>query len=131
MNLLNILQDMQQQLNRSDHLGRIGRLFFATVLIKVDDRAFYLVFEKGQLTDILADPSRKIPWQFALKLNKTALEKFWTPRPEAGFHDIFGLVKMGHCQIEGDILILIKNLRYFKEFMALARKSVKNMDPIS
>ena len=131
MNLLNILQDMQQQLNRSDHLGRIGRLFCATVLIKVDDSAFYLIFEKGQLTDILADPGRKIPWQFALKLDKHALEKFWTPRPEAGFHDIFGLVKMGHCQIEGDILILIKNLRYFKKFMALARKTIEKMDPIS
>jgi len=31
-------------------------------------------------------------------------------------------VKYGHGRIDGDILVLVKNLRFFKEFMALGRK---------
>ena len=50
-----------------------------------------------------------------------ALAKFWQVRPEPGFHDIFGLVKIGRGRIDGDILSLVKNLRFFKEVMGLAR----------
>ena len=66
-------------------------------------------------------PSRKTPWRFALRTDAAALAEFWQPRPEPGFHDIFGLVKIGRGRIDGDILALVKNLRFFKEFMALAR----------
>ena len=41
--------------------------------------------------------------------------------PAPGFHDLFGLVKIGRGRIDGDILLLVKNLRFFKEFMALGR----------
>ena len=49
------------------------------------------------------------------------LAQFWQPLPAPGFHDIFGLLKVGRGNIDGDILCLVKNLRFFKEFMALPR----------
>ena len=55
------------------------------------------------------------------KADADALAKFWEARPEPGFHDIFGLVKIGRGRIDGDILHLVKNLRFFKEVMALPR----------
>ena len=66
-------------------------------------------------------PSRKTPYRFGLLTDAAALDEFWQPIPQAGFHDIFGLVKLGRAQVTGDILVLVKNLRFFKEFMALAR----------
>ncbi len=118
------LEAMRQQLNRTPHLLRLGRLFSETVLLKVDDNEFYLTFDKGALTDIQPGPSRKTPWRFALYTDADALEQFWQARPAPGFHDLFGLVKIGRGRIEGDILTLVKNLRYFKEFMALPRNEV-------
>ena len=67
-------------------------------------------------------PSRQTPWRFALRTDGEALAKFWEPMPEPTFHDIFGFVKTGRGRIEGDILLLVKNLRFFKEFMALGRQ---------
>jgi len=49
------------------------------------------------------------------------LARFWQARPEPGFHDIFGLVKIGRGRIDGDILNLVKNLRFFKDVMSLPR----------
>ncbi len=115
------LQTMQTRLNASAHLQHLGRLFSETVLIEVDGDEFYLTFEKGTLVALLPGPSRKTPWRFALRTDAEALRHFWQPRPAPGFHDIFGLVKIGRGRIEGDILMLVKNLRYFKEFMALGR----------
>lgn len=104
------------------HLARLGALFSETVLIEVEGEEFYLSFHRGGLEAITCGPSRKIPWRFAIRVDREALTKFWEPIPEAGFHDIFGFVKTGRGRIEGDILTLVKNLRFFKEFMALGRE---------
>ncbi len=115
------LQTMQARLNASDHLKHLGRLFSETVLIEVDGDEFYLTFEKGAMVSLDAGPSRKTPSRFALRTDADALQKFWQSRPAPGFHDIFGLVKIGRGRIDGDMLLLVKNMRFFKEFMALGR----------
>ncbi|MFB9947962.1 hypothetical protein ACFFP0_03830 [Rhizobium puerariae] len=119
--MLATLQRMKSRLNETPHLLRLGRLFSETVLIEISGEEFYLTFRDGRLEAIVEGPSRKTPWRFALRTDAEALAKFWEPRPSPGFHDIFGLVKIGRGRIDGDILVLVKNLRFFKEFMALAR----------
>ena len=119
--MLTQLENMKAALNGSGHLLRLGRLFSETVQLRIDGAEYYLTFDKGALVDIAEGPSRKTPYRFALVTDADALERFWQPRPEPGFHDIFGLVKIGRARIDGDILCLVKNLRFFKEFMALAR----------
>ena len=119
--VIDTFKHIQERLEASAHLLRLGRLFSETVLIEVDGSEYYLTFEKGHLTEVVEGPSRKTPWRFALRTDREALEKFWTTRPEPGFHDIFGLVKIGRGRIDGDILTLVKNLRFFKEVLTLAR----------
>ncbi len=116
------LHAMAAALNTTPHLTRLGRLFSETVLLNVDEAEYYLIFRNGTLTDIQPGPSRKTPWRFALRTDAEALDAFWQVAPQPGFHDIFGLLKIGRGRIDGDILMLVKNLRYFKEFMALGRE---------
>lgn len=116
------LDEMVLALDRTPHLVRLGRLFSETVLIEVDGHEFYLTFEKGRVTEIKEGPSKKLPWRFALRAEGQALAQFWQPLPRPGYQDIFGLVKYGYGRIDGDILSLVKNLRYFKEFLALGRQ---------
>ncbi len=119
--MIETFKQIQSALEGTPHLLRLGRLFSETVLIEVDGNEFYLSFEKGRMVSINEGPSRKTPWRFALRTDADALEKFWQARPEPGFHDIFGLVKIGRGRIDGDILSLVKNLRFFKEVLTLAR----------
>ena len=114
---------IQTRLDATPHLQRLGRLFSETVLIEIDGNEVYLTFEKGRIVSVVEGPSRKTPWRFALRTDAEALEKFWQARPQAGFHDIFGLVKIGRGRIDGDILTLVKNLRFFKEVLGLARET--------
>ena len=120
--MLTTLRRMQARLNETPHLLRLGGLFSETVLVEVDAAEFYLTFREGRLTQIAQGPSRKTPWRFALRTDADALAQFWRPLPAPGFHDIFGLVKIGRGRVDGDILCLVKNLRFFKEFMALGRE---------
>ena len=118
------LEAMGQELASRPDLLRLGRLFSETVLLEVDEAEFYLQFDRGTLTAVTPGPSRKTPWRFALRTDAAALDAFWEPLPRPGFHDIFGLVKIGRARIDGDILMLVKNLRFFKEFLALGRSEV-------
>jgi hypothetical protein len=115
-------REIEARLGDQPHLLRLGRLFSETVLIEIDGEEIYLTFDKGRIVSVLAGPSRKTPWRFALRTDADALEQFWQARPAPGFHDIFGLAKIGRGRIDGDILCLVKNLRFFKEVMALARR---------
>jgi hypothetical protein len=119
--VIDTFKQIQKRLEATPHLLRLGRLFCETVRIEVDGDEFYLSFEKGHLVSVVEGPSRKTPWRFALRTDADALNKFWQARPEPGFHDVFGLVKIGRGRIDGDILSLVKNLRFFKEVLTLAR----------
>ena len=120
--MIDTFKQIQSALEGTPHLLRIGRLFSETVLIEVDGDEYYLTFEKGRIVSINEGPSRKTPWRFAFRTDADALANFWQARPEPGFHDVFGLVKIGRGRIDGDILSLVKNLRFFKEVLTLARK---------
>lgn len=123
--MIDTFNQMQSTLNGAIHILRIGRLFSETVLIEVDGGEYYLEFEKGFLKSVVEGPSRKTPWRFAFRTDSVALKKFWEKTPEPGFHDLFGLVKIQRGRIDGDILCLVKNLRFFKEVMALPRAGVE------
>ncbi|WP_353475810.1 hypothetical protein PVT71_22790 (plasmid) [Salipiger sp. H15] len=119
--MIDTFRQMQARLEEAPHLLRLGRLFSETVLIEVEGEEYYLTFEKGHIVSVVEGPSRKTPWRFALRTDRAAFEAFWQERPAPGFHDIFGLVKIGRGRIDGDILTLVKNLRFFKEVMTLVR----------
>lgn len=122
------LRALATSLEAQPHLLRIGQLFSETVLLQIDEDEYYLTFEKGRVTQITEGPSRKTPWRFALRTDAQALDAFWQPLPEPGFHDVFGLVKIGRARIDGDILSLVKNLRFFKEFLALGRPTASKKE---
>lgn len=120
--VIDTFKQIQTRLEATPHLLRLGRLFSETVLIEIDGREFYLTFERGHIVSVTEGPSRKTPWRFALRTDADALAEFWRARPVPGFHDIFGLLKIGRGRIDGDILSLVKNLRFFKEVLTLARE---------
>lgn len=121
MNVPDVLNRIQIRLNETPHLLRLGRMFSTCVLLEAGSDSYILTFEKGVLEDIRINSATKMPWSFALRTDENALFEFWQPIPKPGFHDIFGLAKMGRAQIEGDIILLVRNLRFFKETLALGR----------
>ncbi|EAQ02360.1 hypothetical protein OB2597_19796 [Pseudooceanicola batsensis HTCC2597] len=115
------MRRIQAMLDAAPHLHRLGALFSETVLIKVDGDEFYLVFDKGRIDRVVEGPSKKTPYRFGFITDGAALEEFWTATPAPGLHDIFAMVKIGRAEIVGDMLLLVRNLRFFKEVLALPR----------
>ena len=119
--MLDKLRAIQADLEQRPHLLRLGALFSENVMIKVDDIDYYLVFDKGHIAEVIEGPSKKTPYRFGLITDSAALAEFWTATPAPGFHDIFAMAKIGRAEIQGDMLLLVKNLRFIKELLALPR----------
>lgn len=119
--MLDEIVHLRERLDAAPHLRRMGRLSCETVLLKVDETEHHLIFDRGRLAEVRPGPSKKTPYRFALVTDAEALHRFWRPVPEPGFHDLFGLVKIGRAEILGDILCLVRNLRFIRELLALPR----------
>lgn len=115
------LERIAREIEATPHLLRLGRLFSETVLLRVDGQEWFLHFRDGRIEWVQDGPSRRTPWRVAIETDAEALAAFWAPLPAPGFHDLFGLVKIGRARIEGDILVLVKNLRFVKEVLAMPR----------
>ncbi|MEM9797323.1 MAG: hypothetical protein AAF919_12585 [Pseudomonadota bacterium] len=119
-----IWEGVAEALDRRPHLLRLGRLVQDTLLVRVEDGEWFLHFRDGRIKRITDGPSRRTPWTFGLVTDRAALDAFWRPQPEPGFHDIFGLAKLGRARIEGDILAMVRNLRFHKDVLALPRETL-------
>lgn len=119
--MIDRMMRIQADLEEQPHLHRLGALFSETVLIKVDGKEYYLVFSNGHIARVVEGPSKKTPYRFGFITDAAALKEFWTLAPAPGFHDIFAMAKIGRAEIVGDMLLLVKNLRFFKEVLALPR----------
>ena len=118
---LHTLEHIAARLDTLPHLLRMGAFFSETVLLEIDKDCYYLTFHRGRIERIAHGRNRKTPWRFAIRTDADALSRFWRPLPAPGFHDLFGLVNLGRAEIDGDILSLVKNLRFFKELLAIPR----------
>ena len=49
-------------------------------------------------------------------------ESFWQPVPDAGWHDIFALMKRKEARVEGDLRPFMANLQYIKDLLAAPRR---------
>ncbi|WP_108259426.1 hypothetical protein [Mangrovicoccus ximenensis] len=119
--MLERFEEMAAGIEARPHLLRLGALFSETVLVEVGGDEYYLAFDRGHLVSVTGGPSKKTPWRFALVTDREALETFWQPLPPPGFHDIFAMAKIGRMKMLGDMLALVKSLRFVKEVLAIPR----------
>lgn len=116
---------MAEPVNADEAKLRRGRHLDTVFLMGIDEKVFYLTVEGGRVTSIEAGPKPLKAVSFAIHAPWTAWVEFWRPTPKAGFHDILGLAKLKHARIEGDVEVLLRHLRYFKELLAAPRGSVE------
>jgi hypothetical protein len=111
------------QANASPVVQRLGRHCRADFLLEAGEHGFHLSVDHGRLGDVVHGPRPLRAWTFALRGEADAWQRFWEPLPAVGFNDIFAMARYGHLRIEGDVGPLLEHLRFFKEVLALPRRS--------
>jgi hypothetical protein len=104
------------------NLLRRGRYMTVEFMVEIGTVPFYLSVVDGRLAAMERGPKLMRPWAFAVRGTLEAWHKFWQPVPEAGWHDIFALMKRQEFRVEGDLRPFMANLQYIKDLLAAPRR---------
>ena len=110
-------------LERDAALIQRGRFLDVDCLLGSTEQAFHVAIRAGCIIDMVRAPVLMRSWTFGYRATPDAWTAFWQPMPKAGWHDLLSLTKRGEAKLEGDIKPFMTNLQYFKDLLALPRKS--------
>jgi hypothetical protein len=100
-----------------------GRFVDVDCLLGSTEQAFHVAIKGGHIVNIVPAPILMRSWRFAYRATPAAWAAFWQPMPKAGWHDLLSLTKRGEAVLEGDIQPFMTHLQYFKDLLALPRRS--------
>lgn len=110
-------------LERDAALITRGRFLDVECLLGSTEQSFHVSIRSGRIADMTSAPVLMRSWRFAYRATPKAWSAFWQPMPQAGWHDLLALTKRGEAVLEGDIQPFMTNLQYFKDLLALPRRS--------
>jgi pimeloyl-ACP methyl ester carboxylesterase len=117
-----VFERLPELVNDDAALVRRGRFLTVTFLIASGATQYLVRVVEGRIAAVERGPFLMRDWRFAVRASEDAWRKFWEPVPAAGYHDVFAMAKFGNAVIEGDLLVLMQNLRYVQDLLAAPRK---------
>jgi hypothetical protein len=115
-------QQLPELVADDKNLLRRGAYLTVEFMVEIGTVPFYLSIAGGRLVALERGPELMRPWTFAFRATVEAWSRFWQPVPEAGWHDIFALMKRKQASIEGDLRPFMANLQFIKDLLAAPRR---------
>ena len=112
---------LSEQVNADERLVWRGRHVSTSFLLEVGSSEYVIKIDQGRVGSVKKGPFTMGDWVFALRASETSWTAFLEPLPRPGFHDLMGMLKLKHLQIEGDLYPFMSHLLYFKDVLASVR----------
>jgi hypothetical protein len=110
-------------LSADPDLSRRGRWLSVECRVDIGREPFFLSIRDGSLAALERGPKLMRSTAFTVRGTDEAWTGYWQAIPEPGWHDLFALAKRGLASIEGDLRPFLQHLQYFKDLLALPRRS--------
>ena len=108
--------------NTDPEIQAHGMYFTASYLLDMEDHTFVVQVSRGKIIDITVDPGAlDVPYQFAIRASAETWRNFGVPTPAPMYHGIWAASFQRDMKLEGDILVLMQNLRCFTRQIELLR----------
>jgi hypothetical protein len=111
-----------QATNQDPEIQAHGKYFTCSYLLDMTDHSFVVHVSGGQVTDVAVDPGPlDVPYQFAIRASAETWRNFGVPVPAPMYHGIWAASFQRDMKLEGDILVLMQNLRCITRQIELLR----------
>jgi hypothetical protein len=99
-----------------------GKYFTCSYLLDMKDHQFVIQMVGGRVADIAIDPGPlDVPYQFAIRAGTETWQNFGVPIPAPMYHGIWAASFQKDMTLEGDLLVLMQNLRCITRQIELLR----------
>lgn len=108
--------------NNDAEIQAHGKYFTCSWLLDAGERSYVIQVESGRVTHISIDPGPlDVAYQFAIKASPETWRGFGQEVPAAMYHGIWAASFQRDMKLEGDILVLMQNLRVITRQIELLR----------
>jgi len=99
-----------------------GKYFSCSYLLDMDEHTFVVLVRSGRVAQVAVDPGPlDVPYQFAIRASAETWRGFGEPVPAPMFHGIWAASFQRDMRLEGDLLVLMQNLRCITRQIELLR----------
>ena len=115
-------ESFAQATNRDPEIQAHGKYFTCSYLLDMTDHRFVVQMSDGRVVDIAVDPGPlDVRYQFAIRASAETWRNFGVPVPAPMYHGIWAASFQRDMTLEGDVLILMQNLRCITRQIELLR----------
>jgi hypothetical protein len=108
--------------NEDAEIQAHGKYFTCSYLLDMAERTFVVEVSRGKIVNIAIDPGPlDVPYQFALRASADTWRNFGVPTPAPMYHGIWAASFQRDMKLEGDVLVLMQNLRCITRQVELLR----------
>jgi hypothetical protein len=104
-------------------IGAMGKYYTCTFMYDMVERKVIIEMHDGKVKNINTDPAPLDAYDFALRASAQTWREFGQPVPRPMFHGIWAASFRKDLKLEGNLLVLMQNLRNFTVQFELLRKS--------
>ncbi|MGW1736562.1 hypothetical protein [Streptomyces sp. NPDC001999] len=110
------------QLSDSDaELQAHGKYFTCSYLLDMEQHKFLLRMHHGRIEELIVDPEPLTAYDFAIRASAETWRGFCQPTPPPMHHGIWSATFRRDMRLEGDLLVLMQNLRCLTRQLELLR----------
>ncbi|WP_413801060.1 hypothetical protein [Streptomyces iranensis] len=111
-----------RQLNDGDaELQAHGAYFSCSYLLDMEDHTFLVRVHRGRIEELTIDPEPLTAYDFAIRASAETWRGFCRPTPPPMCHGIWAATFRRDMRLEGNLLVLMQNLRCLTRQLELLR----------
>ena len=121
--LENWAKKYEELTNSDETIGAMAKYYTCSFMFDMEKAKIIIEMHDGKVKNINIDPSPLDPYDFALRASANTWKEFGQPMPKPMYHGIWSASFLRDLKIEGNHLVLMKNLRNFTVQFELLRKT--------
>jgi hypothetical protein len=108
--------------NSDPEIQAHGKYFTCAYLLDMEEHTFVVRVVSGEVVEVATDSGPlDVPYQFAIRASAETWRNFGVPVPAPMYHGIWAATFQRDMRLEGDVLVLMQNLRCVTRQIELLR----------
>jgi len=119
----NWAKKFEEATNSDETIGAMAKYYSCSFMFDMEKAKIIIEMHDGKVKNINTNPGPLDPYDFALRASANTWKEFSQPTPKPMYHGIWAASFRKDLKIEGNHLVLMKNLRNFTVQFELLRKT--------
>jgi hypothetical protein len=116
------VDEFKRVTNEDAELDAHGKYYSCNFLLDMEEHEFLVRMHEGKVEEILVDPGPlDARYQFVVRASAETWRNFGQETPPPMYHGIWAASFQKDMSLEGDLLVMMQNLRTFTRHLELLR----------